>query len=326
MNSQNNLSATPEEQGVLTDELPLIWPDPRWFAGKARYETLPPIKRQFESSDLIAGMLVGATDSTIQWIADLLEQQRSRRIMLIIVVYPACPTREEHLRRLMRLQTEFTGQERELQVRVLPAARVFGADFEKMVLQPTVLQAFDSCTGRTSLCIGSVGDAGHDTPDPTSFNVAFHPDDVLRHAWGCWFQYLFDKAAPLSLETVRVPYLIPARGDHIATVLWTAFEQACRGPQPEQTTQFKVESQTSEATTEADGTEVKLWDKGKTALDPLAQKLQQTYARGWLVTVDETTRIKPLAIPVKATLLGQQSIMHPKNWTGDEDRMLCQGR
>jgi hypothetical protein len=52
---------------------------------------------------------------------------------------------------------------------------------------------------------------------------------------------------------------------------------------------------------------VKRWDDGKTALDPLAQKLQQVYARGWFVTVDETTRIKPLAIPVKATLLGQQS-------------------
>ena len=39
----------------------------------------------------------------------------------------------------------------------------------------------------------------------------------------------------------------------------------------------------------------------------MALKLQQVYAHGWLVTVDETMRIKPLAIPVKATLLGQQS-------------------
>jgi hypothetical protein len=176
-----------------------------------------------------------------------------------------------------------------------------------MVLQPTVLQAFDSCTGRTSLCIGSVGDAGHDTPDLISFNVVFHPDDALRHAWGCWFQYLFDRAAPLSFETVCIPYLSPARGDHAATVLWTAFEQACRESRPEQTTPPKMEPQTSEVTTEADGTEVKRWDNGKTALDPLAQKLQQAYARGWLVTVDETTRIKPLDMPVKATLLGQRS-------------------
>lgn len=46
---------------------------------------------------------------------------------------------------------------------------------------------------------------------------------------------------------------------------------------------------------------------GTTALDPLVQKLQQVYARGWLVTVDETTRVKPLAIPVKAALLSQSS-------------------
>jgi hypothetical protein len=43
------------------------------------------------------------------------------------------------------------------------------------------------------------------------------------------------------------------------------------------------------------------------ALDPLAQAFQAAYAEGWLVTVDEATRIKPLAIPVKATLLGEKS-------------------
>jgi hypothetical protein len=307
MNSQSGLFADPKEQHVLTDEPPLIWPDPCWLAGEARYETLTPIERQFESADLIAGVLVGATDATIEWIAHLLGKQRPRRIVLIIVVYPACPTREEHLQRLMRLQSEFTGQERELQVRVLPAARVFGADFEKMVLQPTVLQAFDSCTGRTSLCIGSVGDAGYDTPNLISFNVVFHPNDALRDAWGNWFQHLFLRATPLSSETVRIPHLIPACGDPAATTLWTAFEQACRVPQPGQTTQLQVDPETGAVTAEPDRAPVKRWDDGKTVLDPLAQKLQQVYARGWLVTVDETTRIKPLAIPVKATLLGQQS-------------------
>jgi hypothetical protein len=307
MNSQSDLFADPKEQPVLTREPPLIWPDPCWPTGAERYKALPLIERQFESADLIAGVLVGAADATIQWIDQLLGQQHPRRIVLIIVVYPACPTREEHLRRLLRLQTEFTGQDRELQVHVLPVARTFGVDFEKMVLQPTVLQAFDSCTGRTSLCIGSVGDAGHDTPNLTSFNAVFHPDDALRDAWGNWFQHLYSRATPLSSETVRIPHLIPARGDSAAVALWTAFEQACRGPQPGRITQPQVDPQTDEIIAEVDGVPVKRWDDGKTALDPLAQKLQQAYARGWLVTVDETTRIKPLDIPVKATLLGQQT-------------------
>jgi hypothetical protein len=270
MNSQSDLFAAPKAPLVLTDEPPLIWPDPRWHDGAACYKALPPIESQFASADLISGVLVVATDTTIQWLSGLLGQQRPRRIMLIIVVYPACPTREEHLRRLMGLQAEFTGQERELQVRVLPTARVFGVDFEKMVLQPTVLQAFDSHTGKASLYIGSVGDAGHDTPNLPSFNVVFHPDDALRNAWRIWFQYLFSSATPLSAETVRIPYLIPAPGDPAATVLWTAFEQACRGPQSGRTMQPQVDPETGEVITEADGTPVKPWDDRKTALDPLA--------------------------------------------------------
>jgi len=219
MNPQGDLFTDQKEQPVLISEPPLIWPDTHWLAGDMRYETLSLLERQFESADLIAGMLVGAADATVQWLAGLLGQQRPRRIKLIIVVYPACPTREEHLRRLMQLQTEFTGQERELQVHVLPAARAFGADFEKMVLQPTVLQAFDSCTGRTLLCIGSVGDAGHDIPNLASFNVVFHPDDALRDAWRRWFPYLLSSATSLSSTTVRIPHLIPARGDPAATTL-----------------------------------------------------------------------------------------------------------
>ena len=68
----------------------------------------------------------------------------------------------------------------------------------------------------------------------------------------------------------------------------------------------KVDPETGEVTEEPDGTPTDPWDGDDTRLDPLAQKLQQIYAHGWLVTMDETTRIKPLAIPVKATLLGQQ--------------------
>jgi hypothetical protein len=68
-----------------------------------------------------------------------------------------------------------------------------------------------------------------------------------------------------------------------------------------------VDPKTGEILTDKNGEKVAAWDEGVTALDPLAQLFQQVYASGWLVTVDEATRIKPLTIPVKATLMGQQS-------------------
>jgi len=47
-------------------------------------------------------------------------------------------------------------------------------------------------------------------------------------------------------------------------------ERACWGPQPGQNTQPQVDLETGEVTAEPDGTPVKPWDDGKTALDPLA--------------------------------------------------------
>jgi hypothetical protein len=176
-----------------------------------------------------------------------------------------------------------------------------------MILPPTVLQAHESNTGRTTLCIGSVGDSGRDAVCLTSFNVVFQPDDALRDAWRRWFQYVFAIAVPLTTETVRIPHIVPVQGDPAAAEMWKTFEESCRGPKLDQPTRPQVDPQTGEVTVESDGTAVKSWDGGKTALDPLALRLQQVYAHGWLVTVDETTRIKPLAIPVKATLLGQLS-------------------
>lgn len=286
---------------------PFIWPEPRCLAGHTAYETHPPFEAIVAAADLIAGVLVGVGDKTIEWIQALLTIPGPRRISLVILVFPAGPTREEHLIALKMLQTQITGPEQEVAIRLIPVARAFGSDYEMMVLPPTILQAHESDTGRTTLCIGSVGDAGRDPVHSISFNVVFQPDDALRDAWRRWFQYLFASAVPLTTETVRIPRLAPAQGDPAAAEMWKTFEAACRSLQVDQVLRPQVDPRTGEVTVEADGTAVKPWDGGKTALDPLALKLQEVYAHGWLVTVDETTRIKPLAIPVKATLLGQQS-------------------
>jgi hypothetical protein len=177
-------------------------------------------------------------------------------------------------------------------------------DFELTILPLTVVQAHNTTTGRTVMSIGSIGDAGCDQVLLGSFNVVLHPDDATRAAWRRWFQYVLRSAAPLTEDTLQIPNLVPARGDPEAARLWEAFELACRGDRGGSVT---VDPKTGEVKTDADGQEVVPWDGGKTELNPMARDFQYIYASGWLVTVDEATRIKPLRIPVKATLLGQQA-------------------
>jgi hypothetical protein len=299
--SKDLLTSDTTDGGTLPIHSPLVWPDPRCLTGQNRYAVQPPFDDLVRSSDLVAGMFLGVSEKTIGWIERLLKERGERRVLLVVVVFPAGPTRERHLAQLKSLAESRADQQ--LQVKVIPVARAFGSDFERIVLPPTVIEGHNSKTGKTHLCIGSVGDAGRDEYNVASFNVVFQPDDGLRDHFRRWFQFLWSTAAQLTADTVQVPHLTPAPGDKAAAEMWSEFEAVCSG----RITALTLDEETGEVTSESDGSEVKPWDEGKTSLDPLAQMLQRIYASGWLATVDETTRIKPLRIPVKATLLGQIS-------------------
>lgn len=307
MNLNDVFNNSREQAGVLAAKPPFIWPDARIHAGLACYKEHPPARRLCAGGDLISGVLVGAADEAVRWLDELLHREGKRRICLVLVLFPAGPTREEHLRAIDRLQDSCTEGEKTLDVRLLPMAHHLDDDCERAILPPTVIQTHNTETGCTVMSIGSVGDAGHDPVSVGSMNFVFQPDDAMRDAWRRWFQYVLSNAAPLMADTLQIPLLVPAKGDPAAARQWEVFERTCQAANLAESAKPTVDPETGEVKTDADGQEVVAWDEGKTALDPLAQAFQQVYAGGWLVTVDEATRIKPLTIPVKATLLGQQS-------------------
>src|SRR5690606_23490807 len=115
----------------------------------------------------------------------------------------------------------------------------------------------------------------------------------------------FESATPLSEDSCQIPHLLPAKGDPEAAAAWAAYVQSCVQTEADEALAMPaVDPKTGEVIATKEGDAVKAWDGGATALDPLAQVFQRVYAQGWLVTVDETTRIRPLSLPVKAALLG----------------------
>src|SRR5262249_24183139 len=151
------------------------------------------------------------------------------RICVVIVLVPAGPTREAHLRALQMLQATETDSKKSVDIRVLPMNRCYGDDCERIIFPPTVIQAHNSGSGHTILSIGSTGDAGHDEAAFGSFNAVFQPDDNLRDQWRRWFQFIFQSAATLTEVTVKIPHLIPPKGQPEAAEAWTAFLTACGG-------------------------------------------------------------------------------------------------
>ena len=117
---------------ILFCDIPFIWPEARVHAGQAGYDTLPPFEQLLAEADLISGVLVGAAHGTVRWLETLMRQDGKRKVVLVIVVYPACPTRMNHLSSLLQLQTALVGTENELELRLMPVARMITADCEKM--------------------------------------------------------------------------------------------------------------------------------------------------------------------------------------------------
>ena len=285
---------------TLSPKPPFIWPEPRWHTGHARYKN-PIVKHdQFIKSDLVAGFVVDAGHGFAKFLRRISAERKDLRIVIVLLVYPACETRESHLTELLTITEEL--KPNCIELNILPVASNKG-------LPPTVLQMHDTKSGETWMSIGSIGDLGAAEWHLSSFNAVFHPDGVLRSEWRRWFEYIRQRSTLLTPATAQIPALIPAVGDPEAAALWEAYESFCSGDPTAEQAEVVVDAKTGEVVVEKATEESKAqsWDGGTTALDNLAQRLNEIYASGWLVTVDESTRIKPLAIPVKAALLGQQS-------------------
>ena len=289
------------DPNTLSPKPPFIWPEARWHAGIAQYTTQILGHENFSKADLVAGFVVDASDGFIEWLRRVSTERNDIRIVIILVVYPACETQSSHLTDLLAIKEELNSDKIEL--KILPVASIKG-------IPPTVIQLHETKSGNTWMSIGSIGDFGSAEWRLSSFNVVFHPDDVLRNEWRRWFEYIRQRSALLTPAKARIPALVRTVGDPAAAELWEAYESLCSGDNTtvEQTV-VVVDAKTGEVAVENETKDGKAqpWDGGATALDELAQRLNEIYASGWLVTVDESTRIKPLAIPVKAALLGQQS-------------------
>ncbi len=94
MTADKILQLFPDKHVVLSNAPPFIWPEPRWHTGQGRYNHLPPFDTLIGEADFINGVLVGTADKTVGWLSTLLKKEGKRRILLVVIVYPAGPTRQ----------------------------------------------------------------------------------------------------------------------------------------------------------------------------------------------------------------------------------------
>ena len=299
---------SPTVRESLYPQPPFLWPDARVLNGMNSYKSGAPsdLGGILETASLVNGVVVGAHAATVRWVESFLKSEAERKLVLVLVLFPAGPTRAEHLRHLMTAVAAADGGPATVELHIFPMQNRFEDNSLHFVLPPSVIQAYNATTQKTVLSVGSVGDMGHDPAYPGSINFVFEPADALRNEWRRWFQYLLEVSKPLSPELCDVPDLTPARGEIEAAQRWASYAALCSRDGRETQTPH-VDAETGEVTATADGKPVVPWDADATKLDTLAILFQAVYAKGSLVTVDEMTRLKPIAIPVKAALLDQET-------------------
>jgi hypothetical protein len=295
---------------------PFIWPAIR--GSEENGQSFGTIFTSLSSkADLISGVIVGAENGTVRWIESLLRDSnrmygnqtgkpQKQKVCLVILLYPSCPTRAEHLSKLLLSCNANDGGNVDLEIRVLTADKLFGEDCEKPSLPPTIIQAFNTRDRSSTFAISSIGDAGHDPLLTSSFNMVLHADPELTLSWRDWFNYTFAISKELTADLCSIPYLAPARGTIAAMQSWQEY-QSLFTKQAELIAVQVLDETTGENKLQINGKPVTPFDDGKLTLDSLALLFQKVYRNGALVTIDEKSRLKPIAVPVKAMLLDQDA-------------------
>jgi len=115
----------------LSPKPPFIWPEARWHAGISQYTTPILGHEHFSKADLVAGLIVDASDGFVEWLRRVSTDTIDIRIVIILVVYPACETKASHLTDLLTIKEELKSDK--IEIKILPVATIKG-------IPPTVLQ------------------------------------------------------------------------------------------------------------------------------------------------------------------------------------------
>ena len=171
------------------------------------------------------------------------------------------------------------------------------------------MQTTDCAAG--ILTIGASPNFGLTPPTPARVNLTFVPDARLRESWCNWFNYLWAISIPLTAATVEIPRLVPAEGSLEAARLWSNYVQSCR-----QTVEMtglvadgmvSIDPETGEVVAHSPAGEAVASPSesvGIARLSPTAEKIVTLFEMGSVVTIDKTTRTRPLDAPMKAQWFG----------------------
>lgn len=297
---------------LIEPEPPFLWPEPRVLVGHCCYPPPTPYVSVLRRTKELFGVTGDLEQSGVELLEDLLSDPETGIVRLIVAVYPACRTRAADLQRLLHVQEHFGSR---LECRILVGDLRGGAPPNVLCILTRDRKQF--------LITGPTPNLAVQTGVPWHVNFALPADTVTLDEFRKWFDWTWTQAAPLRASTTSIPHLVPATGTPEAAAMWERYRLACLqdevdrllegvGVDPgagvdQSLERVDVDPQTGEVTVTdllTGSVNSPTADLELPRLDAVAQEVVRLYERGFLVTIDKTTRIPPLAAPVKAEWLG----------------------
>jgi hypothetical protein len=291
-------------QEILAPTIPFIWFDQRIHEGIRQHAARGPLFSYLESSDQIFGLLEGLNDNGIDIIESLVTE-RQLKCMIIISVYAACDTRQNHLKRLAELQSNRDS----VSFRIL-TSDVWGGSKSSILY----------CKGPSHpdglFMIGPSSNLGLVKKDLAQVNFVFRANSSLFTKWYNWFEWLWSKhAAPLNAETTEIPELVPAKGTEEAVRMWSEYIAevmlASLSGDAQVKPEVTVDPDTGHVVVKNEDDEtVQPIKEGLNIQkpDPFVEQIGSIFEKGDMVTINKFSRLPPLDMPIKAEWFGVESL------------------
>ena len=291
-------------QEILDPTIPFIWFDQRIHEGIRQHIARGPLFSYLESSDQIFGLLEGLSDNGID-IIETLVTEKQLKCMIIISLYAACATRQNHLKRLAKLQS----QRDSVSFRILATDDWGGSN-------SSILYCKGPSHPDGLFMIGPSSNLGLEKADLAQVNFVFRANSSLFAAWYNRFEWLWSKhAAPLTADTTEIPELVPAKGTEEAATIWSEYMEGVMLASLNEEAQVKPDVTVNPETGQVmvkneDDKTVQPIKEGLNIQkpDPFVEQMASIFDKGDMVTINKFSRLRPLDMPIKAEWFGVESL------------------
>jgi hypothetical protein len=296
----------------LNPQPPFVWPEPRAIEKMCTYEHEPPFSELALASHSLFGIVSALAERGIDVLETWLEDNPNLKACLIVMVYPACATRQADLSRLLQVVERTSDR---LSVHIRPLERVTDRGTNALCFLTPDSDVVHIVTGPTE-------DLGLGLRQEGQTNFVFRANPALVEAFKRYFDWLWTKSREITAKGVAlIPALVLPEGTEEGARLWWAYLNDCVNtalPEDMPHAVAHVDPATGDVTIRSqDDREVKppTEELGLAKLDQMAEQMARLYERGVLVSIDKLSKIMPLDAPMDPSLFGDFSELHRGNVT-----------